>query len=380
MKKDSKVLILYARYGEGHIQVSKALQTTFYETGVKDVVLKDLFAEAHPLIDTVTRAFYKKSYTLGSVLYGWFYNYTKKMKHDTMLSRWFNSFGTKKLREYIYQEKPDLVINTFPMLAMPELCRRDGIFIPVYTVVTDFTLHNRWIHPDITRHYVPTLDIKNMMIEEGIESHQIMVCGIPLREQFNTSSYSFSLFEKYGLSASKKTVLIMADFHSRKKLKKICSELLSLNRYQLMIVCGRNQPLKEELEKDFSEEASIRILGYVEDMHLVMKMASCIVTKAGGITLSEALSMSVPPVIYSPVAGQERENARYLAGKGAAIISDQTEDLVYQVDNLLQSDERLAEMHEAIQLLKKPNAAKTIIQDILKNVEINTVSLRSILR
>ncbi|WP_027416613.1 MGDG synthase family glycosyltransferase [Aneurinibacillus terranovensis] len=373
MKKDVKVLILYAHYGEGHLQVSRALKTSFQNAGIRNVTVKDLFAEAHPLIDRVTRYIYKKSYTIGSGFYGWFYNVTKNMNHNTFLSRLFNSFGISKLRDIIRQEKPDLVINTFPMLAMPELCRIDEISIPVYTVVTDFTLHNRWIHPEITMHYVPTIDLKKTMMREGIDPKRIKVSGIPLREEFHSLAYmfnSFHLLDIYRLCPSKKTILIMADFHNRKTVKKICSDILSAGDYQILLVCGKNQRLKEEMGAFFDEQQlPIRVLGFVSDLHTLMGMASCIITKAGGVTLSEALALGVPPVIFSPVAGQEMENARYLVDKGAAIISYRTDDLVFQVNRLLRDEKRLFEINKAIQLLRKRNAAKNIIQDILTNIE-----------
>jgi UDP-N-acetylglucosamine:LPS N-acetylglucosamine transferase len=54
---------------------------------------------------------------------------------------------------------------------------------------------------------------------------------------------------------------------------------------------------------------------------LVMSLASFVITKPGGITVSEAISLFKPMLLFRPVPGQERENAKYLADKGAALIS-----------------------------------------------------------
>ena len=50
---------------------------------------------------------------------------------------------------------------------------------------------------------------------------------------------------------------------------------------------------------------------FVEDIHELYKIACCMITKPGGITLTEALSVQLPLIIIKPVPGQEKENARY---------------------------------------------------------------------
>ena len=40
------------------------------------------------------------------------------------------------------------------------------------------------------------------------------------------------------------------------------------------------------------------------------------ITKPGGITLSEAAALQVPVILYKPVPGQENENAMYFERKG----------------------------------------------------------------
>ncbi|QGS69206.1 hypothetical protein CV093_15440 [Oceanobacillus sp. 143] len=47
----------------------------------------------------------------------------------------------------------------------------------------------------------------------------------------------------------------------------------------------------------FGENKNVQILGYTNKMDDLMKMATVMVTKPGGITLSEALAVQVP-LIY----------------------------------------------------------------------------------
>jgi processive 1,2-diacylglycerol beta-glucosyltransferase len=68
-------------------------------------------------------------------------------------------------------------------------------------------------------------------------------------------------------------------------------------------------------------------------------MADLLITKAGGITISEALATGIPMVIYKPTPGQEEVNANYLWRHRAAIIA-KTERRVRTATYRLVSDKQ----------------------------------------
>jgi processive 1,2-diacylglycerol beta-glucosyltransferase len=368
VNKEWRILILYASYGAGHYQVSRVLAQGFAEKGINHIRLLDLFAEAHPRIDAITQYIYRKSFSFASsLLYGWTYYSTRDMRHDSWLSQWFHSFGAQKLRSVIEHEQPDIVINTFPMLVMPILRKKEGVMIPTVTVLTDFALHNRWVHQAIDRFYVPTKDLKNDLKMRGIHPNKILVTGIPIKKDFECSQrvYSPLLYKKWGLDPSKKLVLVMAGAYGRPVLQKICQSFLTREQFELLVICGNNQVLQGEIKQDFIH-SNIHFVGFVEEIDQLMKIAACILTKAGGITLSEALAMNLPIILLQPVPGQERENARYLTGKGAAITVNHIEETAEQISSLLQNEPLLLKIQKITKSLHHTNVTETIIQDILR--------------
>src|SRR5690606_612328 len=95
-----------------------------------------------------------------------------------------NQFGMKKLIALLQKQRPDAIINTFPFGGITEHLRKHGIQVPVFTVVTDFSLHNRWLFTQPDRYYVATADLKREMMERGVPAEDIVVSGIPVREPF----------------------------------------------------------------------------------------------------------------------------------------------------------------------------------------------------
>ncbi|WP_199620407.1 MGDG synthase family glycosyltransferase [Paenibacillus alkalitolerans] len=367
---NKKVLILYASFGDGHIQVSRALKEQFEcETGCK-AVLVDLFAEAYPLLNSLMKFLYIKSYTMFPKLYGWTYYGTRHMPNDTRFSSWFNGFGMSKLKEIIDKEQPDAVLNTFPMLVMPELRKKTGIAVPIYNVITDFVMHRRWVHPLVDKYYVASEDLKAQLAGDGVPDHCIEATGIPLKKEFQIVERSSELFNKYDLDPDKKTVLIMAGSYGvLQGLKEVCQSLAAFPNTQLLVVCGKNKALYDTMCGCLRQYPSIRLFGFVQEMHELMAISDTIVTKPGGITLMESIQCLLPIALLRPVPGQERDNAEYLASKGAAFIAYDSDALIGHIRELLDNEEKRNKVRSIIESLRKQRSTEMIVQDILADLQ-----------
>ena len=51
----------------------------------------------------------------------------------------------------------------------------------------------------------------------------------------------------------------------------------------------------------------LKVLGYVERIDELFRITDCMITKPGGITLTEATAIGVPVILYKPVPGQEKK-------------------------------------------------------------------------
>ncbi|WP_459502210.1 diglucosyl diacylglycerol synthase [Bacillus sp. C1] len=367
MIKNPKVLILTAHYGNGHVQVAKTLAKTFNQKGIEDVIVCDLFGESHPVITDITKYLYLKSYTIGKELYRLFYYGVEKI-YDKKIASWYANFGRKRLKALLHAEKPDIVINTFPIIAVPELKKQTGFSIPVYNVLTDFCLHKIWIHREVDRYFVATDHVKKVMVEIGVPSEQIVETGIPIRSNFELKMNPEIIYNKYQLSREKKVLLIVAGAHGvLGNVRQLCQSFMTVPNLQVAVVCGKNDTLKQELlglQKENPE--ALKVFGYVENIDELFRVTSCMITKPGGITLSEAAALQVPVILYKPVPGQENENALYFENKGAALVIREDEDVFAKTKALLEDDMKLLQMKEAMKSIYHPEPACHIVDAILE--------------
>ena len=176
---------------------------------MKHIVESDLYLDAHPIITKVSKYLYIKSFTYGHSLYGMLY-YGGNRQKKYFQSDFMNNYGIKKLTYLVETLKPDIIVNTFPMLVVPEFRKKIGVQIPVVNVLTDYGLHKNWIHKEVDKYYVASENLKFDLMDIGIPNDKIKVTGIPIDSNFEGKYDRDLLFEEYHLDINKPVILIAA--------------------------------------------------------------------------------------------------------------------------------------------------------------------------
>lgn len=370
----SSILILYASYGHGHYQAAKSLQASLLERGVPRVTLFDVMAESHPVINKVSQYIYMQSFTTIPHLYGWVYYTTRKMKATSLFGKALHSLGIRRLQAVLEQEPPDLVIHTFPQLVLPNMKKRWNLTMPLVNILTDYDLHGRWLHPHVDHYYVPCTDIKHDMLAHGVQLEQISVSGIPLRADFeHHSSTDISITDrqqlrtKAGLQADYKTVLLLAGAYGvLKNVREVCDQLAKRTDTQVIVICGKNDSLLQELNTHYSQYDTFKIIGFTDQMNEWMMMSDCVITKPGGLTVAECIHCALPLFLLKPVPGQELANALYLQSYQAAEICDSSAMLAERLLRALDQPDILQHMQAQLRTLQTPQASNYIADDLIE--------------
>jgi processive 1,2-diacylglycerol beta-glucosyltransferase len=127
---------------------------------------------------------------------------------------------------------------------------------------------------------------------------------------------------------------------------------------EVVVVSGRNEALKEQLELVVvPERHGARVLGFTDQMDELMAAADLVVSKPGGLTTSETLARGAAMVIVNPIPGQESRNSDYLLEHGAAIKINNLGTLTYKLKHLLADRERLESLKANARRIGRPQAA-----------------------
>lgn len=205
-------------------------------------------------------------------------------------------------------------------------------------------------------------------VANGLTQNQFMLTGIPINGKFYQNLNKEELYKKYDLSPSKHTVLVAAGAHGVvSHVDDIAQRLASQPEIQVVVVCGNNTKLYDHTIELTNEFDNLKVLGYCKEMHELLEIADLMITKPGGISLTEAAIKGVPVILYNPVYGQELENAKYFSDKHAAVIVSNETELIYNVLIILNEDGMLEEMKDNIKQLSRPYSAKVIVEDVLQD-------------
>lgn len=371
MPTSPKILILTGSYGNGHLEVTRSLIAELNKRGITDIVTSDLFYEAHPFLTNVTRKLYIKSFTKGQNIYGFLYYKSDFRLTEFRIDRMIDSYGYMRISQLMKENDFDLVINTFPMQALPIYKQRTKStkpVIPFINVLTDFCLHTRWISDDIDYFFVACDNLKEELIDTGISEHKITVSGIPIKEEFYLQDKPHS-HELIATDLTKNLLISAGAFGVLKDLAQIIEDLKMKENLHITVVCGSNKLLFNELKEAFQNDANIKILGYVSNMASLMKQSDIMVTKAGGISLSEALAIQIPLVLTPAVPGQERDNALFFEKEGMAIVTRSEEEMVPAIFSLLNQPLLAKSLTKQMEKHFHSHASAMIVDKVLTLVE-----------
>jgi processive 1,2-diacylglycerol beta-glucosyltransferase len=365
------ILILSVSAGGGHVKASqtikKYMETHFEKINVEII---DWLKYINPVVDRVVIGGYIGTLKASPSLYEKLYNIAEKEEGISDISLTINRLLAMKMEGLINNNSPKVVVCThpFPLEVICYLKRRNNLPCKVVSLLTDYAPHSFWIREGVDCYIIPNEDLIYEMEWKGVDRNRIYPLGIPIDEGFLESYDPIQTRTSLGLDRDKTTLLIMGGSLGMGEVKEVFKRLTKSSLHiQMIVVCGKNKKLKESIETlaPVSSKPSI-VLGYTEEIPRLMAASDLLITKPGGLTISEAMAMKLPIAIISPIPGQEERNARYLMNSGMAIrfkSNDYVEGIIRQ---LLDSPVRLRHMKEIAGLKAKPHSTREICSLLMK--------------
>ncbi|MDL1898302.1 glycosyltransferase [Anaerolineae bacterium CFX7] len=372
-----KVLILHASIGGGHKSAANALQQAFAQRGVTDVVVKDVFEFGGELLRKAVVGSYTVTSEKAPLLWKMFYESgdvsdPKRAKFKNQLrGQAQRPMFVLTLDKFVKEYNPDILIGThfMPLEILLPLKRKGEITAPLYEVITDFMVSSDWIQNGVDAYFVASQFTREAMIARGVDTDLIHVTGIPVRPELAIEKTREEARANVGLQTEHVITLLGGGIDS-KRVRFVAAELLKADmRGALVVVAGRNKELLEEIQ-DLQNGATLRLLklGFIDYLDDLIVASDVVITKAGGLTVSEILARGTPMIVIDPIPGQEEWNADYVAASGAGIQLRMIETAPAATIALLSAPDRLAAMRTRAKQVGKPRAALEIVEATLKNL------------
>lgn len=363
--------ILSCNYGGGHKRVGEAVAEEWQARTGGRVELVDYFHRfVHPIFDAITKFSYIQSVKRFPLGYGLFYKLTGDIRPDSFVQRAINRMGLERLDRYLQAERPDVVccVHCTPAGTMSDLHIAGRTGVPCVTVITDYVIHSQWIHPGVARYCVPNALVRDGLVTREIPADRISVSGLPIERKFQRPLDRSTLMARMGLTPGVPVVAVMAGAYAM--LGGVLDVVKVLAQFprpiQVLVVCGYDRRLEDQVrERAAGSPHRFCVFGYVDNIEELMTASDALITKAGGVTVSEALTKHLPMLVYRPIPGQEEGNTRFLLEHGAALAPRTPAALHRALEDLLAQPEHLAAMRRAAAGLGRPDAAADVVSTLV---------------
>src|SRR5207237_4150949 len=121
----------------------------------------------------------------------------------------------------------------------------------------------------------------------GCPREKIRASGIPIPPVF--------ALDTPRSPSEKPSILFMSGGFGMGHMEEALERILAIHvPFKLTVVAGKNEPMRKKLEKISAGRAAVH--GYVNNVQDLMGQSDLIITKAGGLTVSECLAKKLPMV------------------------------------------------------------------------------------
>ncbi len=355
-----KVLFLTVSTGQGHTSSARAIEKYLRDLGVETFFL-DLYGFISPTLCKAISKIYLFAAGRTPKLYG--KQYTREEMGSFGYVEFvaeFNKIIKNKFVRYIEDNKIDVVIGAHLFAAQVQSLIKEHINITNIGIVTDYTLHPKWENTNLDYYVIPDKSLIPLVVRKGIEKEKLLPLGIPVDMKFSCLNDKAQAKHELSFEEDKPLIYVMMGSMGYGNIISIINQLDEFEGdCNIAVCCGNNKRAKSAIEKS-KHTRNFKTYGYINYVDKLMDAADCIVTKPGGLSVTESLSKKLPMILVDPIPGQEDRNVEFLVNNGAALYTSETFSVVDALNIFFGDEARRKEIESAVERLSKPNAAKNI--------------------
>jgi len=365
-----RIILMYISEVSGHRSATMAIEKAIKQLHPNTEILNiNAFNYTNPISEKVINRIYMEVIKRTPKIWDYLYDNPSVVRGLENIKQHIHKSNSPKLKKLFDKFNPDLVVCTqaFPCGMVADFKKTYGVNLPLVAVLTDYIPHAYWVYDEVDYYITPSDEVSVRLEKKGVKASKIKSYGIPFDPKFNQKLSKDDILSKLKLNPDKPVILIMGGGQGLGPIKTIVKSLeKSEHDITELIVAGTNKKLLRTLKRKIKHyKKEIHLFGFVQNIHELMHISKVIISKPGGVTTAEVLSMGLPMIIVKPIPGQEINNTNFLTQKQAAIKVDEPKEVYQVIDDLLKNNIKLERLRAAGLKIAKPSASMDIAKLIL---------------
>ncbi len=313
-----EALILSCGTGGGHNAAGKAIEEELILRGHKAVMINPYNLAGDKLPKRVDGAYIKLA-TDAPNAFGLMYSLGQAVRRLPGSSPiyWANGLMAQRMEEYLSAHNYDVVImpHLFPAEILTFLKRRGKRVPKMVFIATDYSCIPFTEETDCDYYVIPSSLLKEDFIRRGIPEDKLLPLGIPVSRSFTEDLTKAQAKTMLSLKADRNYILLsggsMGAGGMHQTVQSIKDEIIKDPSYALIVICGSNSRLYEQLSEKYAHDSQIIPIKRTSRMAWYLKACSVFITKPGGLSSTEAAVSGVPLIHVSPIPGCESINLKF---------------------------------------------------------------------
>jgi len=376
-KTGGRIAICTAAVGCGHSTAAKAIVQAL---SAADPTVQVDMIEALELVPRWFNAVYRDGYLKliqhAPALVGKLYDATDRYETRRGPAHMLENRVLRDLVHHPVIQAADVVMTThFLCGRVLSWAKADGMLrSPLMVCVTDQHPHGTWLTPHADLTLVASAEARGLVVQRGLSEQRVMVSGIAINPRHAGTMNRQEARRMLQVPPEKPLILLVGGGLGLGGMGEVARQILGSSlQAHLVVLCGKNEGLRRELEEWAGGRGeggpSCQVLGFSTQMPEWMSAADVMIGKPGGLTTSEACAWGLPMVLVRPIPGQEERNARRLVECGAAILAQNEREAATSAMGLVSDAGRLASMRACAKTLGVPHAASLVALAGLRMLE-----------
>jgi UDP-N-acetylglucosamine--N-acetylmuramyl-(pentapeptide) pyrophosphoryl-undecaprenol N-acetylglucosamine transferase len=279
-------------------------------------------------------------------------------------------------RKILHQIRPHLVIGTGGYVAGPAL--RQAIKMKIPTAIQEQNSY-----PGVTtRLLAPEVDCVLLAYEEALKYlgklRKYRIVGNPIKESLKSKN-SREAQKYFGLQKGKITILVFGGSQGARNINQALDNILTsgiLKDIQIIWQTGQLDFDKYREKYKNYDDINLCILPFIDRMDFAYSASRFAITRAGAMTISELAAVGLPAILIPypyAAADHQLKNAQTIINQGAALLVEDNQDLVKNLDkvlsSLLESPDKIREMADKMHHFHRANTMSLIEDELAQLIE-----------
>lgn len=362
-----KILVLAVPVGAGHMKAAKAIMQALTEIAPGTTIrFENCFEWVYPLYGQVYTKIYDFAQKKALGLIKFFYGGVGVQSGSSAFMYKYHKILADRFRILLKEYRPDYILCThfspgyFSALYKRDFGYRMGI------VVTDYYVHPHWVNKEMDHYFIPHESLIEQVVTYGAERDKVFPFGIPIGLELEAGFDKAAARKRFGLSKKRISATIMGSRVFGGEWYEVTRELVDFD-YDFLVLCGENKEAAEKISQ-LKGKSNMKVLGMVERIYELIGTTDILITKAGGITSTEAAQAAPALLFANSIVGLEDKNEDFFIGHGAALHI--TKDNARRVmSDLLEDTAKMSQMRKNLKHISKKHTALNIARTILGKVK-----------